>query len=361
MNEQDFLKEDEYYVPAGCEKISYSGRIDFSDTNAPVFVFPGSSAYMLFTGASLKVLIKNNHGYLDNYLGYIIDGMQKKVLLSNDNMIHEIVLADDMEENKKHEVIIFKRQDACHEFTFYGFIMSKRSILHEPYKKPRRCMEFYGDSITAGELSEAVNYTGKSDPVHNGEYSNAWYSYAMMTARNLKAQVNIVAQSGISLMDHIGYFHGPDYIGMESVYDKLHFNPDLGKVTNWNFKGYTPHVVVIALGQNDSAQEGFMKKEQYGEKADIWKQHYKQFVLNIRSKYSGAFIVLTTTILNHHPAWDRAIGSICRDIDDDKIVHFLYSYNGRGTPGHVRIPEAEQMAFELSIFLKGFGNEIWED
>lgn len=361
MNEKDFLKENEYYVPASCEKISYSGRIDFFHTNAPVFIYPGSSACMIFMGASLRVLLKNNHGYLNNYLGYIIDGVQKKVLLSNDSMIHEIVLADDLEGNKKHEVIIVKRQDACHEFTFYGFIMPKQSALYVPFEKPRRCMEFYGDSITAGELSEAVNYAGKPDPVHNGEYSNAWYSYAMMTARNLKTQVNIVAQGGISLMDHIGYFHEPDYIGMESVYDKLHFNPDLGKVTNWDFKSYTPHVVVIALGQNDSAQGDFMKTEPWGKKAEIWMKHYKQFVLNIRSKYLGAFIVLTTTILNHHPAWDRAIGLVCRDIDDAKIVHFLYSLNGRGTPGHVRIPEAEQMAFELSIFLRGFGDEIWKD
>jgi hypothetical protein len=181
-----------------------------------------------------------------------------------------------------------------------------------------------------------------------------------MTARNLKTQVNLIAQGGISIMDNTGYFHEPDCIGMESVYDKLHFNPDLGRVTKWDFCKYTPHVAVIALGQNDAHPEDYMKENARGEKAELWKYHYRKFVLNIRSRYPDAFIVLTTTIMNHHPSWDRAIGLICQDINDIKIVHFLYSYNGHGTPGHIRIPEAEQMAYELSIFIKGFGNEIWK-
>jgi len=361
VNEREFLKKNEDYVSTDCEKINYGGRIDFSDSKAPIFVFPGSLAQMFFKGSKLKVLIKNNHSYLDNYLGYIIDGVQKKVLLSNDHCVHEIALADDLSEDEKHQIIIFKRQDACHEFTFYGFIMSKDSIICTPDKKPRRCMEFYGDSVTAGELSEAVDYVGKPDPIHNGEYSNAWYSYAMITARMLKAQVNVIAQGGISVMDHTGYFHEPDYIGMESAYDKIHFNPDLGKVKDWDFRKFTPHVVVIALGQNDAAPEDYMKENPEGKKAEIWKKHYEQFVLNIRRKYPNAFIVLTTTILNHHPSWDRAIGLICRNIDDAKIVHFLYSWNGRGTPGHVRIPEAQQMAFEIYAFIKSFGDEIWKD
>ena len=48
----------------------------------------------------------------------------------------------------------------------------------------------YGDSVSAGEVSEAVEYTGKPDPEHNGQYSNSWYSYAWMTARRLDAEIH---------------------------------------------------------------------------------------------------------------------------------------------------------------------------
>lgn len=35
-----------------------------------------------------------------------------------------------------------------------------------------RRIEVYGDSVSAGEVSEAVDCVGKEDPVHNGGYSN---------------------------------------------------------------------------------------------------------------------------------------------------------------------------------------------
>ena len=354
------FKESEKLFKPNLENLEYNGRIDFTDFLAPIFIFPGSSVSLLFTGVSLKILVKNNHSYYDNYIGYILDGEQKKVLLSNDSGLQEITLANDLYGDKSHKVILFKRQDGCHEFTFYGFIVSKDSKILISSKKPRKCIEFYGDSSVAGGLIEAVDYAGKLNPKHDGEYSNAWYSYAMVTARNLKAQVSIIAQEGISLLDYSGYFHEPKCIGMESICDKLHFNPDFGNVTNWDFRGYTPQVVIIDIGQNDAIPEDYMKEDEKGEKAEVWSIHYREFVLNVRRRYPNSFIVLTTTIVNHHPSWDRAIGRICLKINDAKIIHFLYSCNGWGTPQHISVPEAEQMAFDLSMFLKSFGPQIWE-
>ena len=43
----------------------------------------------------------------------------------------------------------------------------------------------------------------------------------------------------------------------------------------------------------------------------------------------------------------------------DKIVRFKFKRNGIGTPGHLRIPEAEEMAEELTKFIESFGEEIW--
>ena len=66
-------------------------------------------------------------------------------------------------------------------------------------------------------------------------------------------------------------------------------------------------------------------------------------------------------ILNHNANWDRAIATVCQKLGDAKIHHFLYSNNGRGTPGHIRRPEAERMAEELSAFVETLGDDIWED
>ena len=103
-----------------------------------------------------------------------------------------------------------------------------------------------------------------------------------------------------------------------------------------------------------------MAREPKGEKALYRKVHYDMFVRNIRRKYPDATIILATTILNHDAHWDEAIDEVCRHIASPKVHHFLYSNNGKGTPGHVRAREAEQMAEELSAFIESLGAEIWE-
>ena len=65
--------------------------------------------------------------------------------------------------------------------------------------------------------------------------------------------------------------------------------------------------------------------------------------------------------MNHDANWDKSIDEVCRRFDDDKIVHFMYSNNGSGTPGHIRIPEAEKMAEELTAFIRSFGEDIWKN
>lgn len=136
---------------------------------------------------------------------------------------------------------------------------------------PERKIEVYGDSVSAGEVSEAVDYTGKEDPEHNGEYSNSWYSYAWMTARKLNAQIHDIAQGGIALMDHTGWFYEPEAIGMETAWNKIHYNPIFGEAKEWDFAGYTPQVVVVAIGQNDNHPDDYMKEDYHSEKSRKWR------------------------------------------------------------------------------------------
>lgn len=354
------LKESQKIVNADARELNYSGRIDFANPLATVFIFPASSVTMVFTGSRLKVLLKNRRSYSSTYMGYVLDGVEKKVVLSNSEDVQEITLTEELNSAKQHEVTIFKRQDTRHEFIFYGFIVDKESEISMPRKKYRKCMEFYGESAACGKSLEAIDGIDAIDLKSTDEYSNAWNSYAMMTARNLKTEISIIAKEGIALLDNTGYSHMPQSIGMESIYDKLHFNYDTGEIVQWNFNKYIPQVVVIDIGQNDSIPENYMKKDANSYKSINWKDHYKEFVLNIRRRYKNAFIVLTTTIMKHDSSWDRAIGAVCDEINDKNIVHFLYSCNGFGGGFSNSRWCAEEMSLELSLFLKELGAEIWE-
>lgn len=340
--------------------LQYTGRIDFENPLEPVFVYPCSSVRLRFRGTAIGVRITNRHSFYENSVGVILDGQQKKLILSDCAECREYVIEDDLSDGE-HEVLLFKRMDSCHHFVFHGFTLSPGAALLPPGERPARRMEFYGDSVTAGEVSEAVEYCGKPDPEHNGVYSNSWYSYAWLTARRLGAELHDVAQGGIALLKGTGYYCAPELWGMEYLYDKIQNNPYIEPPKQWDFAKYTPHVVVIAIGQNDNHPVDIMASDIENPEAKNWRTHYAAFVSRIRSLYPGATIILATTILNHGKNWDLAIGEAAKALQDPKIHHFLYSNNGCGTPGHIRIPEAQRMAEELSAFIESLGDSIWED
>ncbi|MGN0294285.1 MAG: GDSL-type esterase/lipase family protein [Lachnospiraceae bacterium] len=337
-------------IKADCKELVYSGRIDDSDPCAPVFVFPCTSVTMRFTGNVLKAFVKNRRCYWNNYLGCVLDGEQTSIALPEEGeMILHIPVKS--REREEHEVMLFKRQDSCHELTFCGFEIAEGARILPVREKNGRRIEVYGDSVSAGEVSEAVDFTGKEDPVHNGEYSNSWYSYAWMTARKLGAEIHDIAQGGIALMDGTGWFLEPEAVGMETAWNKVHYNPFFGEASEWDFSRYTPQVVIVAIGQNDSHPEDIMKEDYYGEKAQQWRKHYRQLLSRLRTQYPDAQIICCTTLLNHDEAWDRSIDQVCRELGDSGVSHYVFEENGRGTPGHLRIAEAEKMAEELAAYI----------
>lgn len=206
---------------------------------------------------------------------------------------------------------------------------------------------------------EAVEYTGKEDPEHNGEYSNSWYSYAWMTARKLNAEIHDTAQGGIALLDGTGWFYEPKAVGMETMWDKLHYNPELGETRPWDFAGYVPQVVIVAIGQNDSHPRDYMKEDYSGKSASRWRKSYKAFLERLRRTYPDAWMICCTTLLCHDKAWDAAIGQAVGELQDKKITQYQFKRNGNGTPGHLRIPEAEEMAAELARYIDKLEIEGW--
>lgn len=351
-------------IQADHPNLQYSGRIDDTDPKAPVFVFPCTSVRIRFTGTVLKAHVKNHRAYWDNYLGCILDGEQSAYRLPQEGQtVLELFAAQDTQADGQtvHEALLFKRQDACHEVAFLGFELAEGAQILEAEEAPVRRIEVYGDSVSAGEVSEAVGYVGKEDPQHEGEYSNSWYSYAWMTARRLGAQIHDIAQGGIALMDQTGWFCDPQFIGMESVWDKVHYNPQLGEATKWDFSRYTPHVVIVAVGQNDSHPLDYMKEDGNGEQAERWRTHYRAFLEKIRDTYPGVQIVCCTTLLEHDSSWDTAIERVCRELADEKITHYTFQRNGKATPGHLRIPEAEEMAAELAAYIETLPVAAWKE
>lgn len=362
------------------------GRTTSDSPAYQTWSFPYTQVHFHCTGTTVGARLVHHWGYGDIHLGAIIDGMQVKapvpidaahdaISLTNgypsrtdpngtapaERQPVDIILAEHLP-NIEHDVIIFKRQDEGNaRFDMHGVLIDDEATIAAPAEPmPDRRIEFYGDSVTCGERCEAICYTGQADPdVDLSGYSNAWHSYAAVTARNLNAQAHLVSQGGASLIDGIGWFHAPDYLGLESIWDRAAYNPELGATPQWDFSRYTPHVVVVAIGQNDAHPYDFMAEDYSGGQARHWRQRYIDFVHALRRVYPNALIVLTTTILQHDPAWDCAIDEVCDTMADPRVRHFMYLRNGTATPGHPRISEQREMAMELTSYLRSFGPELW--
>lgn len=353
-------REKTMWIDANDTKIRYCGRIDWSEPKEPVWVYPCTSAELRFTGSWIRIHIRNQREYWENYLGCILDGVQSCYYLKKQG---ESVIEIPAPENEtgEHHILFFKRQDSCHEMQISGYeIEDGEKFLNLP-AVPKRRIEVYGDSVSAGEVAEAIDFTGKPDPEHQGGYSNSWYSYAWLTARMLNAQIHDIAQGGIALMDGQGWFHESEQVGMESAWNKIRFNKTYGEMTEWNFENYVPQVVIVAIGQNDSHPVDYMKEDEQGKMAQKWKNHYQALLEKLRGVYPKAQIICCTTLLQHDASWDRAIGQVVDLINDEKITQCIFKRNGAATPGHLRIPESYEMARELADYIEGLEIADWEE
>lgn len=347
--------EDKIFIKASDKAYSYMGRIDDSDPDCPLFIYAGSMVSARFTGTSVGIKLIPRLIYMTSTLGVIIDGVQYVYEMEHTDTPQELYIqaAEGLEEGE-HSITVFKRTAGSHcYFSFLGLTLDSGAELLPDGKKYDMNIEVYGDSVSSGEVVEAVYYTGHADPEHHSQYDNSWFSYPLSLARKLNARVHDIAQGGIALFDGTGYFNYPDYIGMLSVYDKLSYTPPF-EISDWDFSRYIPDIVIIAIGQNDANPDpDCLRKPEYREK---WKSSYSAMLSDIREKYRAAggdpTFILITTVLMHDPIWDEALDEICAAFDDKKIQRFRFSRNGAATPGHPRIPEQEEMALELSEYIK---------
>lgn len=353
------------YISASDSCIRYMGRIDKSDPDALKIVFAGTQITLRFVGTELSAVITNHRFYNEMELGLLVDGRESKVCFDTDRERFTLPLVGGLE-RKEHEITLFKRQDATHYFEFHGFETDSDAEILPPRPLSDRRIECYGDSVSAGAVCEAVEYVASNDPENNGGvFDNAYHAYPMITARNLGAEINNIAQGGISIFDGYGYYHQPDTIGMQTAFDKISYFPEDCGFINWDFSEYTPQVVIFAIGQNDQHNAN-------GEDPDItdadfryrWKEEYKRIIRTLRGHYPKARFVLLLTVLMHDPEWDKVIDEIASELTaqgDPYVSHLTFKRSGKATPGHPRLPEQYEMASELTEYISRMGDDVWKE
>ncbi|MDR3690236.1 MAG: GDSL-type esterase/lipase family protein [Fimbriimonas sp.] len=343
--------------------LQFYGRIGFEDPKAASFAYSATGFRTRFSGRSLALRFEEDtYGPANSFGVRIDDGPEIPIqLLSGQDRAYVAAIGLP---SRTHNLEVYRRQDTYGGVAkFKGMWLDKGAKLEDPPARSRRRIEFFGDSVTSGAATLAFGYEGQPDPTidyanPNDFINDGYWGLGATTARLLHADANVQGIGGLSLLDHTGWFGGElaNTIGLETTWDKL--NPIGGQQTPWDFLRFIPHVVVIAVGQNDARG---------GEVADptkrtIWKETYKRLLDGLRSHYPKAQFVLITTILMHDMEWDRAIQEVAEEFRrtrmTDCVHYFPFKRVGKGTPGHPRFDEQEEMARELAGHIERLPN-VW--
>ena len=322
--------------------ISYEGRIAYTEDVATL-MWPGTSVKINFEGTGINGSFKDSD--TANYYNIIVD---KKVIsiIHFDTLKRLYTLAADLPEGK-HSLELFKRTEWDKGKTwFYGFESAGKIKLLPPAELPKRKIEFFGNSISCGY---AIEDTVGDSPV--GYFENSYDAYAAITARHFNAQYHCTAKSGIGIT--ISWFP----LLMSEMYDRLDPTDSLSK---WNFKKYTPDIVVINLLQNDCWLVNMPEHEQFKKRfgthkpdAEFIIEQYRKFVQSVRSKYLNATIICmlgNMDITRKGSPWPGYVTAAVEPLNDEKIFTCFIPF--KETPGHPKAAEQKALAEGLIHFIE---------
>ncbi|RYY75101.1 MAG: electron transporter RnfD [Gammaproteobacteria bacterium] len=332
------------FISAADKNLQYSGRVNFSDPEAPQISWPGTSIAGNFTGQYFSVTLDDQLG--KNYFNVFIDNnFQNPTVIQAAQGQKKYVVAENLLKGN-HRFLITKRTEGEEGATnVKGFELADGEKLLAPPPRLKRKIEFFGDSITSGAGNEA--------PVDGVDHiladKNNFMTYAAITARDLNAEAHITSQSGIGIM--ISWFP----FTMPQFYDQLSAvgNND----TQWDFSSWTPDVVVINLFQNDSwlTDREHRLTPNPGDAQRI--QAYVDFVKTIRGKYPKAYIICALGSMDATKKGSKwpgyittAVARLKQENPREKMDTLFFEFTGY--EAHPRVKHHQANAAKLTAFIK---------
>ena len=322
-------------IPAGDARFRYEGRIDFSDTNAPVVIWQASRISIDFEGNKLGLDFDNAKGQC--FFNATVDGSNTVVEIWEGKPVTPATL--DGFGNGRHHLMLFKRSEANAGMVHFRGVEldAGEKAWAPPAPVYQLRMEFIGDSITVG----ACNEDGASDQWDNRRTHNCAFSFATLTAEAFDADYRNIAVSGMGI--------ATGWVPMKAgeIWDRLH--PDTNSPPI-NLSVWTPNVVFVNFGEND---DSFTRANGQPFPAGFT-DGYVALIHAIRSAYPGARIVLLRGGMyggaQSRPlrkAWDSAVTQL--EAADKGVSHFVFKH---WTSTHPRVADDQIMANELIAWLK---------
>ena len=325
------------------KNIQYVGRVSMKNPERPTFTFPSVQINAGFQGTSLRMIAKPNSGY---FMAQIDEGEAFKVAF-NSQKDSIVTLATALPRGEHQVKLMYVTEGYDRKAEFRGFLLDDGCSLLPAPKASERRIEFIGNSITCGYGVEST----ERDAPFEDETCNHYYTYAARTARALNAQHIAVCRSGIGVYRN---YNGPksgDKINMNTEYPHTLL---YDTTENWDFSRYTPQVVCINLGTNDTSTTGADPK--------LLKKGYVDLMKKVRTAYPDAKIVflcgcmmVTEDLTLAKKTMDEVVAE-ANKAGDKNVFRFNFTPQngslGYGASWHPSYWQQEKMAGELVPFLR---------
>lgn len=322
--------------------ILYMGRILRTDSTAPTFTYPGTTAMLNFEGSSIAMAASPGSGQfmveIDSLAPFKIN------FTPSDSLI---TLAESLGEGAHSLRVTYAIEGYEKHPEFRGFVISGpgSKLLPAP-ERPKLRIEFIGNSITCGYGTEADS----GDTHFSYDTENHTLSYAYLTARALDADFNVVARSGIGMYrSYNGPREGtpdnriPAEYDRTLIYDPAHY---------WDHRSFRPDIICINLGTNDTSVDNY--------DINLFEEAYKKFLAHLHLLQPQAKIVLLTgPMLHGKPLED--VTAVLDSLAEGKDYVYRFDMSeqtgelGYGADYHPLRAQAAKNAAELTAFLKKIG------
>ena len=199
----------------------------------------------------------------DTYFTVYIDGVRQETRYNVKNGTATLTIAN-FEEGGVHNIRILKQTESQHSLSIMKSLSFKGSFEKAPAEKDI-FIEFLGDSITCGYGNLCANGTEGPGSAFNEDATQA---FAYLTAQKLGVDYSLVSCSGIGVTSSwSGNFTMKDFFSAQSYYRSTSVKYE---------KTFTPDIVVINLGTNDSSR---------GSDSAQFKEDAKALIALVRSTY----------------------------------------------------------------------------
>lgn len=294
-----------HFCKADSDKVRFTGRAARNVDGSLSFDWSGSHFTFCFDGSACSMRVSDTGR---NYYNVFVDG-ELYGKATTEGPVSSVVLAEGLAPGR-HTVIVQKRTEAEQGRTTLFGIETDGVMLPLP-AAPARLIEFIGDSHTCGYGTEGKSAAEPFTP----ETENCDLAWGCIIARYFDAEYVLVAHSGQGVVRNWADEKETSDLSMRQ---RVLRTFDMDEEPQWNFRDYTPDIVVIKLGTNDCSTGITPSKEAFG-------AAFAEMYGNLRGKY-GAVPILYVVPTGAEPFYGY-LRTIMAGLDD-RNLHCIMHFDG---------------------------------